>query len=242
MRDDSRPEDALLRPLYEASPPPDLWQRAMAPRPGSRLRWPLGLGDPARPRRLHRPLVAALAMSVVVGVAGAAVGLHSLNEARPGTAGGASQPASSSAPSASAIGRTTDMFTSLASSMIGGPGPSCVGAVVTLGTDTKPFIGYIERAPEACAGAPSNAPAVTTTPGPAGSSTGGGLCILSCSLLTRPPVAVGTYVVHVDSCGSRSAKAVTVTVDPKGQHVVQETDAPYGEAVDHRGGASADGC
>ncbi len=85
MRDDVLPEDELLRPLYEATPPDRVRRRVLAAPPRrTRLRWFPGLGDPARPLR-YRPLAGALLMAVVVGVAGAAVGVHSLTADRSGS-------------------------------------------------------------------------------------------------------------------------------------------------------------
>jgi hypothetical protein len=77
MHDDIVPEDGLLRPLYDASPPPELWNRVA-----------LGTAEPAQRHRLwrvanpwrgrRRPLAGALTMSVVLGVVGLTLGLRGL--------------------------------------------------------------------------------------------------------------------------------------------------------------------
>lgn len=84
MQDDQFLEDELLRPLYEVSPPAELRERVFSasgerPTAGFLRRFT----NPAR-RRMHRPLLAATAMSVLVGAVGAAVGLRTLGAGSPG--------------------------------------------------------------------------------------------------------------------------------------------------------------
>jgi len=89
MGEDVFPEDAMLRSLLEVSPP-DLWQRITAEAGEHRQhrRWK-GASDPAR-RAFAHPLLAAVAVSLLVGTAGAVAGLAHWGGAPPASGGAAS--------------------------------------------------------------------------------------------------------------------------------------------------------
>jgi hypothetical protein len=115
MRDDVLPEDELLRPLYEATPSDRLRHRVLAAPPRmTRRSWFRGLADPARPPR-YRPVGGALTMAMVVGVAGAAVGVHSLSADRSGANGATNLAGTSCNPGAGLETPVSDPTSSAAS-------------------------------------------------------------------------------------------------------------------------------
>jgi hypothetical protein len=214
-------ERELMAVFERQSPPPSVWEEAVARAERRRRRHRLLDRRTASRPVSPRPLAAALALSVAVGVAGAVVGAHRStgNGAPAGGGASAGRPAVSS--TAIALART----------MINGPGGHCSGV---LGATQDPpgatgpgtvYAAYIETAPVACSTTPP-------APGSGFEVAGSNPTVFVPAPLT--PAPAGTYVVHLDSCTGQRAAAVTVEVDAqRHERVVRVAGAPHGEAIAH---------